>query len=468
MKKKSIRAKITLWFSAALILVVVLTYFFILSVSRGILQKTIRDSLITTVESNVDEVEYYTSLYSDMAGNDIDYYMRYGNGYIEIDDDFLDAVNDVYTSLCQADGTLIYGENPIVLATSELGFQDSAVQRIRVNGTLYYVFDRQLTLDGLEGLWLRGVVSEEQGETELSAISRTSLILQPILVLIAVLGGWLIAGRVLAPIRQISETAAQIRQGDDLKKRIELSDGNDELHQLADQFNEMFSRLDDSFQAQQQFVSDASHELRTPVTVIRAQCDLTLEEEEASPEEYRESLEVIRRQSKKLSRLISDMLDFARLELQPERYQKEELDFSALVEDVCSDMALIRENNITLTCEAEPNIRIRGNRELLTRLLTNLISNAYRYGRSDGHIQVTLRSDPGHSFVLSVQDDGIGIAPEEQPNIFRRFYQADPSRSGKGNGLGLAMVKEIAEFHGGEIRVQSEPGAGSTFKFSLF
>ncbi|MCD7832646.1 MAG: HAMP domain-containing histidine kinase [Lachnospiraceae bacterium] len=446
---------------------VALTYFVILSVSRGILQKTIRDSLITAVENNVDEVEYYSSLYSDAAANDIDYYVRYGDGYIEIDDDFLDTVNDVYTSLCQADGTLIYGENPIALDTEELDFQDSVVQRVRVDGTLYYVFDRQLTLDGLEGLWLRGVVSEEQGETELSAISRTSLILQPILVLIAVIGGWLIAGRVLAPIRQISETAAQIRQGDDLKKRIELNDGSDELHQLASQFNEMFSRLEDSFQAQQQFVSDASHELRTPVTVIRAQCDLTLEEEEASPEEYREALEVIRRQSKKLSRLISDMLDFARLELQPERYQKEELNLSALVEDICSDLALIREKNITLTCEAEPNLRIRGNRELLTRLLTNLISNAYRYGKTDGHIWVHLRSEPGHSFVLSVQDDGIGIAPEEQSNIFRRFYQTDPSRSGKGNGLGLAMVKEIAEFHEGDIRVQSEPGRGSTFDFFL-
>lgn len=446
---------------------VALTYFVILSVSRGILQKTIRDSLITAVENNVDEVEYYSSLYSDAAANDIDYYVRYGDGYIEIDDDFLDTVNDVYTSLCQADGTLIYGENPIALDTEELDFQDSVVQRVRVDGTLYYVFDRQLTLDGLEGLWLRGVVSEEQGETELSAISRTSLILQPILVLIAVIGGWLIAGRVLAPIRQISETAAQIRQGDDLKKRIELSDGSDELHQLASQFNEMFSRLEDSFQAQQQFVSDASHELRTPVTVIRAQCDLTLEEEEAGPEEYREALEVIRRQSKKMSRLISDMLDFARLELQPERYQKEELHLSALVEDVCSDMALIREKNITLTCEAEANLRMRGNRELLTRLLTNLISNAYRYGKTDGHIWVRLRSEPDHSFVLSVQDDGIGIAPEERSNIFRRFYQTDPSRSGKGNGLGLAMVKEIAEFHGGEIRVQSEPGTGSTFEFFL-
>ncbi len=483
-KKLSIRMKITLWFSAVLIAVVALTYFVILSVSRQTIQKTIRDNLITTVENNVDEIEYYGSLSSDAAGNDIDYYMRYGSGYIEIDDDFLDKVNDICTSLCQSDGTLLYGENPIIRETAGLDFQNLEVQRITVNGTLYYVFDRKLESEGLEDLWLRGIVSETQGETELSAISRTSLILQPLLVLLAIIGGWLIARRTLNPIRQIADTAASIRQGDDLKQRIEIGDGNDELHRLAEQFNEMFTRLDDSFQAEQQFVSDASHELRTPVSVINAQCELTLEEPR-TPDEYEEALTVIWRQGRKMSRMIRDMLDYTRLELQPERYGKEDFDLTALVESVCYDMALIQENAITLTCETEKDIRICGNRELMTRLLTNLISNAYRYGGTGGFIKVCLRfiplsvpendadsSSPSVSkkngtIILSVQDNGIGIAERDLPNIFRRFYQADTSRSGKGNGLGLAMVKEIAAFHGGEITVESTPGEGSIFSLVL-
>ncbi|MCC8136505.1 MAG: HAMP domain-containing histidine kinase [Clostridiales bacterium] len=496
MKKLSIRSKITLWFSAILIVNVALTFFVILSVSRQTIQKTIRDSLISAVEDNVDEVEYYTSLNSVLTGQDIDYYVKYQDGYIEIDDDFLDEVNGIYTALYQSDGTLIYGENPIASSVSFLSFLDSEVQRVTVDETLYYVFDRQLTsdgsddsnasADGLDGLWLRGIVSEEQGEVEMSAISRTSLFLLPGLVLLAVIGGWVIARRALAPIQDISDTAARIRQGDDLKERIELGEGKDELHRLAEQFNEMFIRLEDSFQEQQQFVSDASHELRTPVAVIRAQCELVLDEEHCAPEEYREALETIARQSKKMNRMISDMLDVTRLKLQPERYGREDLNLSMLTESVCRDMALIRENNITLTCSVKQGLHIPGNRELLTRLLTNLISNAYRYGNPDGHIYVSLTAAQADrqthaasidslsgndqkairnasSIFLTVQDDGIGISEDDQPNIFRRFYQADTSRAGSGSGLGLAIVKEIAALHNGTVSVKSRPGCGSTF-----
>ncbi|MCD7954823.1 MAG: HAMP domain-containing histidine kinase [Lachnospiraceae bacterium] len=526
MKKASIRLKITLWFSAILIVNVVLAYLVVLSTGRGVIQKTVRDSLISTVEGNIDEVEYYFSLSAIQESSDVDYYLSYGDGYLEIDDDFLDKVNDVYSSLYQSDGTLLYGENPIASDTADLTFLDSEVQRLRVDGTLYYVFDRALTADGLDGLWLRGIVSEEQGELELSAISRASLVLLPGLVLLAIFGGFLLAGRVLAPIRQIADTASQIRQGDDLKKRIKLSEGKDELHQLATEFNEMFARLDTSFQEQQQFVSDASHELRTPVAVINAQCELTLEEEKPDTAEYREALETILRQGQKLNRLIGDMLGFTRLKLQPERYAKETLDLTALVSGVCADMALIREKGIALTCSIQGrecftgdsrkntystesrdssenirssenrdssenirssenrdsgenirnsegfneknHIRIYGNYALITRLLTNLISNAYRYGKPDGHIWVSLNADSDkHSVTLSVRDDGIGIAPDQLKSIFRRFYQVDPSRSGGGSGLGLAMVQEIADFHGGTVTVDSELGHGSIFTVCL-
>ncbi|MCC8028316.1 MAG: HAMP domain-containing protein [Lachnospiraceae bacterium] len=465
MKKLSIRVKITLWFSAILIVVVALTFLVILSVSNQIIQKTVQDNLIQTVENNVDEIEYYSSVdFADMA-EDPDFYLRYGDGYIQIDDDFLDKVNQIYTSLYQSDGTLVYGMNPISIEAGNIAFTDSQVQEITVDGTLYYIFDRKLELEGLEELWLRGIVSETQGATELTAISRTSLVVLPGLLILAIIGGYLIARRMLRPIRQIADTASEIRQGDDLHKRIQLDEGNDELHQLAEQFNEMFTRLDESFQTQQQFISDASHELRTPVSVISAQCELTLGAKQ-DPAEYREALDVIRRQGQKMSRLINSMLEFTRLELQPQRYAREDLDLTGLAEDVCADLALIREKDITLTCEAEPDIRIYGNRELLTRLISNLVGNAYRYGTPGGHTVVRLRKDE-NSLLLTIQDDGIGISPEDLPHIFRRFYQADASRTGEGNGLGLAMVKEIAEFHGGTVSAESEPGRGSIF-FIIF
>ena len=465
MKRLSIRAKITLWFSAALIIIMGLTFFVVLFIGNQIIQKTIRDNLIEAVEHNVDEVEYYRSLEEIKQISGADHFEQWGDGYLEIDDDFLDEVNDVYTSLCMSDGTLVYGENPIARYTEETAFADTEVQRKRIDGTLYYIFDKRLIQDGLDGLWLRGIVSEAQGAVQMTGIVRTSLILMPMIAVLAIIGGYLIARRMLKPIQDISECASEIRQGTDLNKRIEIGSGSDELHKLADNFNGMFERLNSSFQTERQFTSDASHELRTPMSVIMAQCELTLEKER-SKEEYEEALEVIQRQGRKMSKLINDMLDFTRLELKSDRYSVENINFSELVDSVCTDTALIREKGITLEHREDKGVMIRGNRGLLTRMLTNLISNAYRYGKDNGHIYVKLRADE-EKISLSVKDDGIGIDKDEQEKIFRRFYQSDNSRTGEGTGLGLSMVAEIVKFHGGEIEVESELGVGSTFVCSF-
>lgn len=465
MKRLSIRFKITFWFTMALILVMLLTYFITFSVSNRIIQKTIRDSLIETVEHNVDEIEFYQSIEDIDLSSDVDHFLEYANGYLEVDDDFLDAVNDVYTALYCTNGTFLYGENPIAEQTEGYPFIDSQVQQTTVDGTTCYLFDRKLTADGLEGLWLRGVVSEEQGVAQMSDIMRLSLILMPTLVIAASIGGYLIARRMLRPIQKISDTARQIGNDNDLKKRIELGSGNDELHRLADSFNDMFEKLERSFEAERQFTSDASHELRTPVSVITAQCELSLEKPR-SPEEYEEALRTIQRQGRKMSRLIGDMLEFTRLEVSPDRYRKETLNFTELVESVCADMTLIRDKEITLRYEAADTIEFCGNQELLTRLLTNLLSNAYRYGKENGHIWVYLQRANGEIH-LTVRDDGIGIANEEQQKIFRRFYQTDSSRANTGMGLGLSMVQEIARFHRGKVTVESTPGEGSTFQVSF-
>lgn len=461
MKRLSIRTTITLWFSVALILVVSITYFMVLFVGDQIIQKTIRDNLIETVEHNVDEIEFYKSVDDAALAGSLDHYVKWDGGFLEVDDDFLDEINQVYTSLCKADGSLVYGENPVAKETASVTFRNATIQQIKVGGTTYYIFDRKLTQEGLEGLWLRGVVSEVQGAIQLNSIARTSLILLPFIVLVAIVGGYLITKRMLKPIQKLSDAAAQIGQGSDLKKRIDIGEGKDELHQLAEQFNQMFGRLDNAFQAERQFTSDASHELRTPMSVILAQCELSLEHEQ-SPQEYKDALTIVQRQGQKMAKLINDMLDFTRLELKSDRYLKEQLDLTKLVSSVCEDMALIRENNIALTCAAQENITLCGNAELFTRLLTNLISNAYHYGKENGHIFVSLKAEKD-KILLSVQDDGIGIAEKDREKIFRRFYQADNSRTGTGTGLGLSMVQEIVNFHGGKVLVESELGVGSQF-----
>lgn len=465
MKNLSIRLKITLWFAVALFVIVAITYVVILTVSNQVIQKTIRDTLLHTVEDNVDEVEFYTDISQVDIANSVDHFIMYNSGYLEVDDDFLDEVNDVYTALYLSDGTLMYGENPLAVALADLEFSDSEIRERTVNGELYYILDRHLTQKGLEDLWLRGVVSEHQGEVQMHEISMLSLIILPIILIAAVLGGYFIAKRMLMPIKQITNAAENISRGGDLKKRIELDSGKDELHRLADSFNNMIARLDESFEAERQFTSDVSHELRTPMSVIMAQCEYTLDEER-TPQEYERALRLIRRQGRKMTKLINDMLDFVRLERRGTNYQIEKLNLSALVNSVCEDMSLIRERGISLEHEVEDEIWVDGNPALLSRLLSNLISNAYRYGKDDGHIKARLKKSQDE-VTLSVSDDGIGISREDKEKIFRRFYQADSSRTGSGTGLGLSMVKEIASFHGGSMSVESEPGKGSEFTFHL-
>lgn len=427
MKKLSIRLKITLWFSAVLVLVTALAFVVVFFVSDAVLQRGIQDDLVETVERNSNEIQYFHTLDEMAQSGHVDLYMSYGDGYLVIDDDFLDLVNGVSTGLYRQDGTLLYGENPLRRAGADYSFTDSAIQQPTVEGERIYLFDRMLEEEGLEGLWLRGVVSKKQGAAQMNTIVRLSLFVMPLLVLLAALEGYRLAARALKPVKEIEEAAKAISQGRDLKKRIELEPGSDELHHLADTFNEMLGRLDQVFETEQQFISDASHELRTPMSVISAQCEFTLEKPR-TVEEYEKAFRVVQRQSRKMNRLIGVLLDFTRLERKADSFGREKIDMTELVSGICEDMVLLREKDISLAYEVQPEVFVFGNRELLSRLLSNLISNAYRYGRQQGHIWVRLEGE-GEEICLEVEDDGMGIPEDQQEKIFRRFYQADASRS---------------------------------------
>lgn len=438
MKKLSIRLKITVWFTATLIIVVLFAFVAVFAGSHRSLRKNIQDRLIEIVNNNADEIDYYCDtdeIDELLEYEDYDYLIPYDQGYLDVDEDFLTSENEVSISLYGEHSGLIYGENPLAGTASDLNFVDSKIQQIWAAGTWYYIFDRQLTFDGSDELWIRGVMSEEQGDRQLSGMIQIALIVMPLLVVLASVGGYLIARRALNPIQKISWTARQIGEGNDLKRRIDLGEGDDELHQLAATFNEMFDHLEQSF------------------------------EQERTVEEYEEALRVIRRQGRKMTKLINHMLDFARLEMRSGKYADETLDMAELVNTICQDMKLIREHNISLEYQTEA-VMFSGNRELLSRLLTNLVSNAYRYGNENGHIFVDLRQKES-ALILSVKDDGIGIAEDEQEKIFHRFYQTETSRGGEGTGLGLAMAYEIVRYYNGTIEVESAPGKGSTFTVRL-
>lgn len=460
MKNRSIRFKLTLWISLLLTVVAGVTLAAVMWASGTVLRGTIRDYLIGTTEQNVDDIRFVEQKGDPNANN----YIPYGGGFLEIDLDYMEVVNDVRTALYTQDGRMLYGENPLSLQTSALEFSETMTRSMEVDGVRYDLYDRKLNIRATDGeqLWIRGIVPETKSSAQLSEILRLSLILLPILIILSVVISYFIADRMLSPIRKIERAAERISRGDDLGERIDQAKNNDEVGRLARVFNAMLDRLERSFEAERRFTSDASHELRTPTSVILAQAEYILEKERTVPE-YAEAMEVVRNQSRRMSALISDMLDYTRMD-QSERYSlNDEVDLSGLTEELCRELALAGTDGVTLETRIDEGVAVTGDRLLLTRMITNLVGNAYRYGKPGGHVWVALtRSDGGA--VLEVADDGIGIPDGDKDKIFDRFYRGDAARTAGGTGLGLAMVKKIAELHGATVELESEVGKGSAFR----
>ena len=468
MKNLTIRAKITIWFIIILSVILGLSYAVLIfssqQASRGILQGELRD----TVDNDLAEIEFHQKAVPESVRGF--YYMPFEDGYLEIDDDFLKLVEGIGIGLYTDKGTLLYGEDLIPVENDTTPFIDGKTRTIRSGPDMFFVYDRKLKLKGAGTLWVRGSVDREQLEEDVSAQLRVSLLLLPLWILFAAAGAYLITRWSLHPIRRLTEAAKNISNGSDLKQRIDIGEGKNEVQQLTRSYNEMMQRLDESFEAEKQFTSDVSHELRTPMAAILAQCELALEEGDLSPEEARDALLLIQRQGNRMNEMINDMLMYTRIGRHHERYPFEDVDLSTLIEDTCEEFDLVHGNEIALEKEVEGGIRIKGSAQLLQRMHSNLLENALRYGKEGGIIKVCLRQentgDPAgkaRRIILEVTDRGIGIAKEDLPRIFDRFYQADPSRSGGGIGLGLSMVKEIAQIHGGSVSVLSTPGEGSTF-----
>lgn len=462
-KNLSIRLKITLWFALSMLIIILTTFFIIFGVSKKAINKALEDSLVDTVIFNLREVKYHNNL-SEAALLEADQYILYGQGFLEIDEDFLNSSNGTFSALYDSEKNMIYGENPIDMQSFVIELEDDTINEIYVNKVKYFIYDKEI-VTGDQSLWLRGVVAETEGASQLNNILSWSLISLPLIWLVAVMGGYLIARRAMKPIHKVTQAAKEISSSGDLSKRIVLDDSKNEATELGHRFNSMMDRLESNFDGQRQFTSNASHELRTPTSVIMAQAEFTLEKDR-SVEEYKRSLSVISRQSKKMAELINNMLDVTRLELKSENYNLSQENLSSLVYQTVKDLKMLSERGIVLEEDIEEGITYQCNHSLMVRLVTNLISNAYRYGRPDGWIRVSLRKI-GKDIYLSVKDNGLGISKEDIGKIFDRFYRADKARHTSGTGLGLSMVKQIVDFHGGAILVESELDKGSEFIIKL-
>ena len=312
---------------------------------------------------------------------------------------------------------------------------------------------------------------------QLSLLAWTLVLASSIVLGLSLLAGYWLTGRLMQPIQAITRTAQEI-SANDLTRRIRLGQQN-ELGELADTFDRMLDRLEDAFERQRQFTADASHELRTPLTIVNLEVNRILEDPATKPH-LRKSLSVIRDENERMTHLVNNLLVLARADAGNSRIKPELLDLSELTLDVVEHLIpLSQRNSVAISTGEMHPVPVHGDRFYLSQMITNLITNAIKYGAGEkGIVGIETGSrgaDSQRWGWLRVEDHGPGISEDHLPHLFDRFYRADSARSGDqdgeepsdGHGLGLSIVQWVARAHGGEVQVSSQIGHGTVFEVSL-
>ena len=432
MKKLSVKMKITLWYTGLIVIILSAIFTAVLLATDKV--------LLLGVQNKLEEEVY----------------------------DFAEELKDgVRLAVYHENGQMITGL--VASGLPETPFADELLQKAGSDQQNWFVYDFYFKPRHADNFyWVRGTVPLSSAYAERDKILRQCALFFPLLVLLAALGGYWITKKAFRPVTRITEAAAQISSGSDLSKRIELEGADDEIDTLAKTFDGMFARLEDAFEAERQFTDDASHELRTPTSVIIAQAECGLQSPDL--ESKQQALQGVLQQAGKMSKLVNQLLQLSRADRHKESLHLEEFDLSELTEMVAEEAQGLAESKaVTLTAEIEPGILVKADQTLMMRIWLNLLTNAVKYGRQQGQIWLTLKSD-GKNAVGTVRDDGIGISAAELPKIWKRFYRVNTARSSgddSGTGLGLAMVKWMVESHGGTVSAVSTLGAGSTFSFTI-
>ena len=445
MKNSSIKKRVTLYYSLTLILItLLLTGVFLLTASR---QATLvsKDTLMRAVQNSFDDIE---------CKNDI----------IQIDNDFDAYTKGVTLLIYGEEGTLIKGSTPQDFP-SHMPLQNGDYQELDSGEDIWLIYDLYNTYENGQGIWVRGIYAMDSTLQTLRTVIYITLIVLPLLLLVAILAGRRITNRAFEPVAEITVAANTISTGRDLSKRLPQGEAKDELYDLSETLNDMMERLENAFLAEKEFSSDVSHELKTPISVILAECEYTLQENRSTAE-YKESLETIQKQCKRTMSLIQQLLQISRTINRADAIEPEHFDLSILCESIVSELSLMaEEEGVALQCDIAPEISIYADETLLMRMIINLITNSIKYRKdgADSYVKLTLRR--GDRIVITVEDNGIGIKKEDLPNIFNRFYKVDKARTAEDGsfGLGLSMVKWIAETHGGSVSAESDFGRGSKF-----
>jgi len=448
MNKLSITKKITIWYTIFMLVITGCVLGVLVYTGNMRASEAAQEVLMEAVADASEEIE------------------SFGKNFV-VDKKLKFYEDGVYISIYDGQGELLEGRIPGELSQILPDMDDKEIRKLSDGaGAAWYVYDSLFEVDD-QFVWVRGIVKDFAEQSTFSFISRLALIAIPGLVLVAALGGYSITRRAFRPVRDVIETVEEIKTDGDLSRRVRIDEEhietNDEIYKMARTFNEMFEKLEKTFEQEKQFTSDVSHELRTPLAVIISQSDYAIEDEE-----YRvKALETINREGRRMSDLVNRLLTLSRSDAGRLMLDKSEVDMTEICHIVAEQQETAADQkNINIETDIEENIVVTGDESMIIRMVLNLMDNAIKYGREGGKVRMSLTKDEGYA-VCSVTDDGIGIKKEDLEKIWERFYRVDASRSEEGSGLGLAMVEALVRAHGGVVEASSTPDVGSCFTVKL-
>jgi len=458
---KSIKLKIIIWFLAIFSIVFagleLFLYYELEDVAIGFVDDHMRSEVdflasILKVEEEHGQLEYELVEISQAATGE--YAEKLSGHYYQI----VSSEGEVLArspSLALADAEL-----PILPSTKEASFQTI----VGPNKEPLRVMTRTTDFSIGPLVFIAGDSLKEPYKL-LGSFRRIVLFVYPVVFFVCGMGIFIITGWALAPLKKFSTEISHITE-ENLDERVGEEETAVELKPMASSFNTMLSRLEASFERRKQFLSDASHELRTPTSIIKSYCDVTLGRDR-TPEEYRTAIRKIGDTVNRMVELINRILVISRLDAKAIELKPVRIDLKEVIKDVLRLMESSAEKREIKIHTEGGEVNIRGDREGITEVFTNLVGNAIKYNKDGGTVWIrTGREDKMAS--VEVEDTGIGIPGEELDKIFQRFYRVDSSRGVTvGTGLGLSIVRSIVEAHGGKIEVKSEPGKGSSFKVLL-
>lgn len=444
-RRLTIKSKITLWYASFLLILLVVFSIILYFTISGLLYKSNEDLL----RADADQV---TSI------------LRFEGNVIRFAEPYKIISTNTYFVVFDMNGNANL-ESEILPELVNLPIEDEEIRYITIDDVLWAAYDKPLKLNDITIGWIRVSRSMESLMTTLNNLKLILFISIPLYILFASLGGLFLANRALRPIDDITKTAGKISKGD-LKQRLKTPRTEDEVGRLTVTFNEMLDKLEAFIKKERQFTSDASHELRTPLAIISAHAEQSLSGSKGT-KEYKDALKKILEESKKMSYVISQLLMLYRSEEGKYKLDSEVLDLNVIVEEIMKEYGnLALEKEISVDFKSGEKIKIKGDQTLITRLIINLVDNAINYSKESGRVSVSLTKENNFA-IIKVEDSGTGIAGEDLPFIFDRFYQADRARGGQGSGLGLSIVKWIVEVHKGEIEVESKLNQGTRFIIKL-